>query len=56
MTTKAEIWKDLAEIMSLLLELEKNHPDSRIGEVKELTREAMKDLDRLPVSGPLRTF
>jgi hypothetical protein len=36
MTAKADIWKDLAEIMSLLLELEKEHPDSRIVQAKHL--------------------
>lgn len=56
MATKAQIWKDLAQIMSLLLELEKEHPDPRITQARELTRKAIKNLDRLGVPGPLRTL
>lgn len=56
MATKAQIWRDLAQIMSLLLELEKEHPDPRIAQARELTKKAMKDLDRLRAPGPLRTL
>jgi len=36
MAAKADVWKGLAEITSLLLELEKEHPDSRIVQAKHL--------------------
>ena len=55
MTTKGEIWKDLARVMSLLLEVEKERPDPRIAQARELIGKAMKELDRLHVPGPMRT-
>jgi hypothetical protein len=54
MITKAEIQKDLAQMMSLLLEVEKECPDSRIAQARELTSKVMREVDRLKVSGPLR--
>ena len=36
MAAKADVWKGLAEIASLLLELEEEHPDSRIVQAKHL--------------------
>ena len=36
MAAKAEVWKGVAGITSLLLELERAHPDSRIAQVKHL--------------------
>jgi hypothetical protein len=56
MATKAQIWKDLAQIMSLLLELEKERSDPRITQARELTKKAIKNLDRLGVPGPQRTL
>jgi len=56
MATKAQIWKDLAQIMSLLLELEKERSDPRITQARELTKKAIKNLDRLRVPGPQRTL
>jgi len=53
--TKAVIWKDLAQVMSLLLELEKERPDPRIARARELIGKAIKELDTLPVPGPMRT-
>ena len=49
MMPKAEMRMDLVRIMSLLLELEKEHPDSRIAQAKKLTSKALKELDELQV-------
>jgi len=56
MATKADIWRDLAEIMTLLDKLEEELDDPRIAEAKELTKKAISDLKRVPLPGPLGTF
>jgi hypothetical protein len=53
--SKAVIWKDLAQVMSLLLELEKERPDPRIARARQLIGKAIKELDKLPVPGSMRT-
>lgn len=56
MITKAEMRMDLVRIMSLLLELEKEHPDSRIAQAKKLTSKALKELDELHVPRQLKVI
>jgi hypothetical protein len=56
MMPKAEVRMDLVRIMSLLLELEKERPDSRITQAKKLTSKALRELDELHVARQLKAI